>query len=256
MNDDNDATVGVFSNENLLPVPAVLATLLVLFFGTDYVANGGIESDGYVDLLILPVIAALAAFLGMVLNTFGESASATKSRNSLISILIIFISYILIEFSILEPLEGFTFAFMAVSSLLLFISGRNEELTILLSVVIGFHLAISTATRYSLDETSWAGNPDELIDVVRSSIGSIFFASWAASISLGVLLTLAMRGRFATPGTGSWFSDLPPIMPNAGIITATAVFVVNLIPVIWLSTFDDVTSYDNHLYLGSVWAIF
>ena len=42
MNDDNDATVGVFSNENLLPVPAVLATLLVLFFGTDYVANGGI----------------------------------------------------------------------------------------------------------------------------------------------------------------------------------------------------------------------
>ena len=256
MNDDNDATVGVFSNENLLPVPAVLATLLVLFFGTDYVANGGIESDGYVDLLILPVIAALAAFLGMVLNTFGESASATKSRNSLISILIIFISYILIEFSILEPLEGFTFAFMAVSSLLLFISGRNEELTILLSVVIGFHLAISTATRYSLDETSWAGNPDELIDVVRSSIGSIFFASWAASISLGVLLTLAMRGRFATPGTGSWFSDLPSIMPNAGIITATAVFVVNLIPVIWLSTFDDVTSYDNHLYLGSVWAIF
>ena len=34
MNDDNDATVSVFSNEDLLPVPAVLATLMVLFLGT------------------------------------------------------------------------------------------------------------------------------------------------------------------------------------------------------------------------------
>ena len=70
MNDDNDATVSVFSNEDLLPVPAVLATLMVLFLGTNYVANTGIENDGYVDLLILPVIAAFAAFLGRILNTF------------------------------------------------------------------------------------------------------------------------------------------------------------------------------------------
>ena len=53
MNDDNDATKGGFSNKNLLPVPAVLATLMVLFFGTDYVANGGIENDGYADRVLM-----------------------------------------------------------------------------------------------------------------------------------------------------------------------------------------------------------
>ena len=256
MNDDNDATVGVFSNENLLPVPAVLATLMVLFLGTEYVANGGIENDGYVDILILPVIAAFAAFIGKVLNTYGESQSNSRIRISLTSLVLMLVSFLSIEFSILLPLEGFTFAFMSISSLILAFTNRNEESSILLSIVIGFHLAVSSAARYSLDDTSWAGNPDELVDVVRSSIASMFFASWAASVTLGILVTLAMRGRLTTPGDGSWFRDLPSLMPKTGLITAGLVFLVNLIPMVWLGTIDDVTSYDNHLYLGSVWAMF
>ena len=190
MNDDNEATVGVFSNENLLPVPVLLATLMVLFLGTDYVANGGMDNDGYIDILILPVIAAFAAFLGRVLDTSGESQIITKTRTSLVSIFLIVFSLLLIEFSILLPVEGFTFAFVSVSSLVLSLSNRNEESSILLSVIIGFYFAISSAARYTLDDTSWLvdGNPNELMDIVRSSIGSMFFASWAASISLGILL--------------------------------------------------------------------
>ena len=258
MNDDNEATVGVFSNENLLPVPVLLATLMVLFLGTDYVANGGMDNDGYIDILILPVIAAFAAFLGRVLDTSGESQIITKTRTSLVSIFLIVFSLLLIEFSILLPIEGFTFAFVSVSSLVLSLSNRNEESSILLSVIIGFYFAISSAARYTLDDTSWLvdGNPNELMDIVRSSIGSMFFASWAASISLGILLTLFMRGRFASPGSGSWFRDIPSVMPNVGIITAAVIFVVNLIPLIWLGTIQDLTSYENHHYLGSVWAMF
>ena len=256
MNDDNDATVSVFSNEDLLPVPAVLATLMVLFLGTDYVANAGIENNGYVDLLILPVIAAFAAFLGRILNIYGESALDSKSRNSIISIFFIVFSLLIVELGFALPLQGFTFGFMFVASLILASHKRNEESSILLSVVIGFHLAISFATRYTLDDTTWSGNPDELIDVVRSSIGSIFFASWAASIALGILVTLAMRGRFVSPGIGSWFKDIPSIMPNAGLITAGMVFLVNLIPLLWLGSLEDIESYNNHHYLGSVWAMF
>ena len=126
MNDDNDATVGVFSNEDLLPVPAVLATLMVLFLGTNYVANTGIENDGYVDLLILPVIAAFAAFLGRILNTYGDSVSNSNFRNSLISIFFIVFSVSLIEFGVCSPLQGITFAFMTISSLLLASYQRNE----------------------------------------------------------------------------------------------------------------------------------
>ena len=140
MNDDNEATVGVFSNKNLLPVPALLATLMVLFLGTDFVANGGMEIDGYVDILILPVIAAFAAFLGMILNTSGESSIVNKTRTSLASIFLIVFSFLIIQFTPISPLEGFTFAFMSVSSLLLSQSKRNEETSILLSIVIGLSL--------------------------------------------------------------------------------------------------------------------
>ena len=253
MNDDNDATKGGFSNKNLLPVPAVLATLMVLFFGTDYVANGGIENDGYADLLILPVIAALAAFIGRIVVDQSSKSNLIIILSSLSAIIF---SLIAPEFTPIVPMEGFTFAFVFVSTIFLDKNNWNEESSILLSVVLGFHLAISFATRYTLDESSWSGSPDELVDLTRGSIASVFFAFWIASITLGILVTLAIRGRGTNPGQGPWFRDIPSVMPQAGLITAGIIFLINLIPLIWLSTIDDVTSYNNHYYLGSVWALF
>ena len=45
-------------------------------------------------------------------------------------------------------------------------------------------------------------------------------------------------------------------MPNAGLITSGIIFIVNLIPLIWLSTISNVSSYNDHHYLGTVWALF
>ncbi|MBV22768.1 MAG: hypothetical protein CMA53_01535 [Euryarchaeota archaeon] len=253
MNDDNDATKGGFSSKNLLPVPAVLATLMVLFLGTDYVANGGTETNGYADLLILPVIAAFAAFIGRIV------VDQSSKRNSIIilsSLFAILFSFIAPEFTPIIPMEAFTFAFVFVSTVFLYKHNWNEESSILLSMIIGFHLAISFATRYSLDKSSWAGSPDELVDLIRGSIASVFFAFWIASITLGILVTLAIRGRQTNPGLGPWFRDIPSMMPKAGLITAGIIFLINMIPLIWLSTIDDVDSYNNHHYLGSVWALF
>ena len=253
MNDDNDATKGGFSSKNLLPVPAVLATLMVLFLGTDYVANGGTETNGYADLLILPVIAAFAAFIGRIV------VDQSSKRNSIIilsSLSAILFSFIAPEFTPIVPMEAFTFAFVFVSTVFLYKNNWNEESSILLSMIIGFHLAISFATRYSLDKSSWAGSPDELVDLIRGSIASVFFAFWIASITLGILVTLAIRGRQTNPGLGPWFRDIPSMMPKAGLITAGIIFLINMIPLIWLSTIDDVDSYNNHHYLGSVWALF
>lgn len=253
MNDDNDATKGGFSSKNLLPVPAVLATLMVLFLGTDYVANGGTETNGYADLLILPVIAAFAAFIGRIV------VDQSSKRNSIIilsSLSAILFSFIAPEFTPIVPMEAFTFAFVFVSTVFLYKHNWNEESSILLSMIIGFHLAISFATRYSLDKSSWAGSPDELVDLIRGSIASVFFAFWIASITLGILVTLAIRGRQTNPGLGPWFRDIPSVMPKAGLITAGIIFLINMIPLIWLSTIDDVDSYNNHQYLGSVWALF
>ena len=253
MNDDNDATKGGFSSKNLLPVPAVLATLMVLFLGTDYVANGGTETNGYADLLILPVIAAFAAFIGRIVVDQSSKRNSIIILSSLSAILFCFIAP---EFTPIVPMEAFTFAFVFVSTVFLYKHSWNEESSILLSMIIGFHLAISFATRYSLDKSSWAGSPDELVDLIRGSIASVFFAFWIASITLGILVTLAIRGRQTNPGLGPWFRDIPSIMPKAGLITAGIIFLINMIPLIWLSTIDDVDSYNNHHYLGSVWALF
>ncbi len=253
MNDDNDATKGGFSSKNLLPVPAVLATLMVLFLGTDYVANGGTETNGYADLLILPVIAAFAAFIGRIVVDQSSKRNSIIILSSLSAILFCFIAP---EFTPIVPMEAFTFSFVFVSTVFLYKHNWNEESSILLSMVIGFHLAISFATRYSLDKSSWAGSPDELVDLTRGSIASVFFAFWIASITLGILVTLAIRGRQTNPGLGPWFRDIPSMMPKAGLITAGIIFLINMIPLIWLSTIDDVDSYNNHHYLGSVWALF
>ena len=253
MNDDNDATKGGFSSKNLLPVPAVLATLMVLFLGTDYVANGGTETNGYADLLILPVIAAFAAFIGRIVVDQSSKRNSIIILSSLSAILFCFIAP---EFTPIVPMEAFTFAFVFVSTVFLYKHNWNEESSILLSMIIGFHLAISFATRYSLDKSSWAGSPDELVDLIRGSIASVFFAFWIASITLGILVTLAIRGRQTNPGLGPWFRDIPSMMPKAGLITAGIIFLINMIPLIWLSTIDDVDSYNNHHYLGSVWALF
>ena len=253
MNDDNDATKGGFSSKNLLPVPAVLATLMVLFLGTDYVANGGTETNGYADLLILPVIAAFAAFIGRIVVDQSSKRNSIIILSSLSAILFCFIAP---EFTPIVPMEAFTFAFVFVSTVFLYKHSWNEESSILLSMIIGFHLAISFATRYSLDKSSWAGSPDELVDLIRGSIASVFFAFWIASITLGILVTLAIRGRQTNPGLGPWFRDIPSMMPKAGLITAGIIFLINMIPLIWLSTIDDVDSYNNHHYLGSVWALF
>ena len=131
MNDDNDATKGGFSNKNLLPVPAVLATLMVLFLGADYVANGGIENDGYADILILPVIAAFAALIGRILVDISLKSNSQIVLSSLVAIIL---SILVPEFTPLIPMEGFTFAFVFVFTLFLNKNNWNEESSILLSL--------------------------------------------------------------------------------------------------------------------------
>ena len=66
MNDTNGAVESGFPNSGFTSVPAVLVALLALFFGADYAANGAMENDGYTQVLILPVAAALAAATGRI----------------------------------------------------------------------------------------------------------------------------------------------------------------------------------------------
>ena len=260
MNDTNGAAESGFSNSGFASVPAVLAALLVLFFGADYAANGAMENDGYTQVLILPAVAALAAALGRT-GAVVSLGSHFRHR-AVVTIAFIGVAGIISMaynlFGSIGNLGAFTFALVGISTFLLVSSNRREESTILLAVVIGFHLAVSHAANSTMDTSSWAGNAPDLIDVERAATASVFCAFWAVSIVTGVILALLMRtfGNLDSPGTGSWFADLSTSPDRLTMITLGMVFAVQAVPLIWLGQIADAQSYFEHHYLGSVWALF
>ena len=222
MNDTNGAVESGFPNSGFTSVPAVLVALLALFFGADYAANGAMENDGYTQVLILPVVAAFAAAMGRtgaVISIGSRSIHRAVVMMAFIAVAgIISVAYNM--FGSIGNLGAFTFAFVGISTFLMVNSDKREESTILLAVVIGFHLAVSHAANSAMDTSSWTGGALELIDAERAATASTFFAFWAVSIVTGVAMALFMRtfgnldsnestfGNLDSPGSGSWFADL------------------------------------------------
>ena len=146
MNENNTATESTLSQTGVASVPAVLAALLALFLGADYVANGVMENDGYTQVLILPVVASLAAALGRI-GVFASFGQISQFRSAIVifgflsAAAIISLAYNLFES--VGRIGALTFALVGISTYVQIRSGRREEANILLSVVIGFHLAVS-----------------------------------------------------------------------------------------------------------------
>jgi len=260
MNDTNGAVESGFPNSGFTSVPAVLVALLALFFGADYAANGAMENDGYTQVLILPVVAALAAALGRtgaVISIGSRSIHRAVVMLAFIAVAgIISVAYNM--FGSIGNLGAFTFAFVGISTFLMVSSDKREESTILLAVVIGFHLAVSHAANSAMDASSWTSGPLELIDAERAAAASTFFAFWAVSIVTGVAMALFMRtsGNLDSPGSGSWFADLSTSPSRLTMIALGMVFAVQAVPLVWLGQITDIQTYFEHQYLGSVWALF
>ena len=100
-------------------------------------------------------------------------------------------------------LGAFTFAFVGIVTYTLTRSDRREESSIFLSVVVGFHLAVSHAANSVLNSSEWAGSAPDLIDAERAAIASVFFAFWATSIVAGMIITALMRSSLDSPGSGT-----------------------------------------------------
>ena len=83
MNEYDTAAESASSQTGIASAPAVLVTLLALFLGADYVANGAMENDGYMQVLILPVVATLAAALGRM-GAFASFGQLSKHRSAIV----------------------------------------------------------------------------------------------------------------------------------------------------------------------------
>ena len=258
MNEYDTAAESASSQTGIASAPAVLVTLLALFLGADYVANGAMENDGYMQVLILPVVATLAAALGRM-GAFASFGQLSKHRSAIVifgfitAAAVISIAYNLFES--VGRLGAFTFALVGISTYMLTLSGRREESSILLSVVVGFHFAISHAANSMLDPSDWAGAAPDLIDTDRAAMASVFFAFWATSIVTGVIATTLMRGRLDTTGSGSFGAPLSS-SNRILVYTLLTVLLVQVIPLVWLGQLSGIQEYADHQYLGSVWSLF
>ena len=121
--------------------------------------------------------------------------------------------------------------------------------------MVGFHLAVSHAANSVLDSSDWAGSAPDLIDTHRAVIASVFFAFWAASIVAGVITTALLRGKIESAGSGALGAPLSS--SNKVLMYALlTILVIQTIPLVWLGQLTGVQEFADHMYLGSVWALF
>ena len=239
-------------------VPTVLVALLALFIGVDYVANGAMENDGYTQVLILPVVASLAAALGRF-GAFASFGNLSHFRSAIVIFGFVAVAAIIsIAYNLFESvgrIGALTFALVGISTFVQIRSGRKEEANILLSVVVGFHLAVSHAANSVLDSADWAGSAPDLIDTHRAAIASVFFAFWAVSIVVGMITTALVKGKLDSAGSGAFGASLSS--SNKVLMYALlTILVIQAIPLVWLGQLTGIQDFANHMYLGSVWALF
>ena len=142
MSYENGKTGDVGQYNGLVSTPAVLAGILILFFAATSLADDVMIDTG--KLVILPVAAALAAVMGR----FWVSALPEDSpinRNSVFVMLFAIVPIALEFLGFIDAILATTFAFMAISTLILVKSNRNEEATILFTMVAGFHVSVAYA---------------------------------------------------------------------------------------------------------------
>ena len=241
MNVREDAKADGNSLKELVPVSAILVALVALFLGSEALANGTMENDGYLRILTLPLAAALAASFGRVLSV-SDLGIPSHFKTGVLSALFVAVSAVpelapgLVE---IDTIVTFTFTFVGIATMMLVNSNRREEANLLLVAVVGFFLSASLAASTDFGSESWAGTDEEMIDAARSSMASILFALWASSMSLGLMVSLGMRGTLDTAGDGKLFSGIPSFdIENESsrkmMSVLALVFAVQLIPLVWL----------------------
>jgi len=240
MEKNEEANEGNIPIKNLIAIPAIMATLLVLYFGVSFAVNGKMENDGYANILILPLAAALASALGRV----SPSLPFTMSNNrSLQSSGIIILFALLMSF--ISPVFNniFIITFLLVGILTVMASHSNyfEESNLLLSTIVGFHLAVSFAANLNFD----VGLD---IDSQRTLIGMAFISFWLASISTGFTLAMFLRGGLDYSGKSSFFSEIPTFTENKLVVLFSSLVTITFIIPLFQS--------DNYETLGVVWAAF
>ena len=240
MEKNEEAAKGNFFYQDIASVPVILATLMVLYFGVSFAVNGDIGNEGYANIFILPLSAALASVIGRISTSF-SMPNFSNYRAFIVSIVIVIFA-LLIDLIANFDNNVFLLTFILVGVLSVFLSEakRIEESDLILTIIIGFHLSVSYASSLIFD-------PGLDVDSQRTDIGIAFISFWLASISIGFTLMGLLRGTLNEMGKSSFFSEIPNFSKNRSfVIFSSIISIVYIIPLF---------QFNNYENLGVVWAV-
>jgi asparagine N-glycosylation enzyme membrane subunit Stt3 len=234
---------------------AVTAMLTTLFLALSQIEGRSIDNDYLSSSLTLPLAALASACIGRM-SPWLRLSSTVGLRVSALSIGLLAIAFAANSFapSMFDNLFISTFFLVGSVTGYLVESRRFEESNIFLSTIVGLHFATSYAAGLGIID---GASSAQFVDFEREAIGSAFFAFWFASTALGITVTIALRGTLEDVGTGSMMSAIPtPSQNRETLIYAALIFIVQLIPLVWLGQIEDIEAFSESSHLGVLWAIF
>ena len=131
---------------------------------------------------------------------------------------------------------------------------RFEESSIFFTAIVGMHISVTYAAGLGI-----SSNPasSQLLDEQRTAIGTAFLSFWLASIALGFLVMVVIRGTLQERGSGKFFSDIPVFSESkTPVIYSSLVLLSFIIPLVWLGRIEDLSEFSEGKHLGFVWGIF
>ena len=247
-----DSKDGKLTLQMVSPVIITFA-LMGLLLVTSYLDGRGLDSQLFSDVSLISLSVLAPACIGRA-STKIPLSSGTLRTLSISAVLLILSSIANVAHpEAFNHMFIFTFVLVGFASAGFNESRRFEESALLISVVLGLRLAAlySSGLEISQDSTS------ALLDIQRESIGSSFFSFWFASISLGALIAVSLRGLTESRGDGSLFSAIPfPSENKETLIYSSLIFAGFLAPLVWIGQLDSLEEFAKGAHLGVVWAIF
>jgi len=239
-------------NDIIAPLAISLA-LLGLVVLTSKLDGREVDGDFFTSIILISLSATIPACLARSSSLIPIESGALRAASLTLVMLALSIVANIADPEIFNHLFIATFVLVGLVSTVLNESGRFEESSVFLSIVLGMRLAAFYAGGLIIAQN------DSLaaIDIARDSIGSAFFSFWLSSISLGFVVMLSLRGAIEKIGNGKLMSSLPTLRENYEVgIYASLIFVSFTIPLIWLGQLDSLQEFSQGSHFGVTWASF
>ena len=232
--DSKDAQFG-----NLISPVVIAVSLLFLFLAAS--SLDGRDLGNELNSAILATLSVLVpACIGRSSRLIPLDNCAARIGSLTVALLVVGTASNYLDPDSFNHMFVTTFFLVGLVTTLLNETGRAEESSLFISLILGMRLAAVYASGLAIAQN----DSEVVVDWVRELIGCAFFSFWLASISLGFLAMVLIRGTVEQKGSGRFFRMLPTIResPDAAVYSAL-IFASFMIPLVCLGQLGNLADF-------------